>query len=378
MKIKKIGDLLIAGVAAALILVLTYALYTIYNGYVITVIGQQQQQLLNISRSVSTSMDLSILEQLTDITILTGTPGFSQHMQDYYQSGSTDGLSEYLLAYMTGQRHELSAVYLLDRNCRLIFEHNQYPFQIRVDKAKLNFPGLLARGLTGIGGVFEIAPHHYGMTLVNSIYIENSFMGAVVGVVDLQNLYDEYVAPIDRQGKEYLMIQDQEGTILMHPRAQMVGVNYWKASAGLSGDSPYGAFLRLQDREREDEEGTAIYRTCPLQGGPLGEQDEIAAFSHMNVGDTSWCVLAVMPRRDAMEPVDQNLSRFALLAMAILLMVALFITAIYRLQKKHQRLESPVPQGPQRHVGRAERKQGAGPALPEAPVGRRACWRRRP
>lgn len=337
--IKKVSDVLIAGIAAVLILVLTYALYAIYNIYVTTVIEQQQQQLLNISRSVSTSMDLSISEQLTDITILTGTPGFSGSLRAYYRSGSTKGLEEYMLAYMTGQRHELSNVYLLNKDGRVVFRHSQYPFQVRIDETKLNFPKLVERGLTGIGSIFEMGPHHFGMTLVNSIYIGNGYMGAVIGIVDLQNLYGQYVAPIDRQGKGYLMVQDQAGTVIMHPRMQMIGVNYLREASDLSGDPAYVGFLGLLDREQAYEEGTALYRPGPQGGDPSAEQDEIAAFSHMNVGDTSWCVLAVMPRRDAMEPVDQNLSRFGLLALALFLLFALFTTSLYRLQKKHQRLE---------------------------------------
>lgn len=337
--IKKVGDTVIAGVAAILILVLTYALYTVYNTYVMTVIEQQQQQLLNISRSVSMSMDLSISEQLADITILTGTPGFSDSMRKYYQTGATDGLQEYLLAYMTGQRHELSDVYLIDRNCKVIFKHGQYPLHTKIDEAKLNFRQLADRGLTGIGSVFEIEPHHFGMTLVNSIYIGDSYMGAVIGIVDLQNIYEQYVAPIDRQGKGYLMVEDQTGTIIMNPKQQMIGVNYWQERKGLSDSPAYRAFLELLDREQEYEEGTALYRTVLQQQNTTGDQDEIAAFSHMNIGDTSWCVLAVMPRRDAMEPVEQNLSRFGFLAMAIFLLLALCTMAIYRLQKKHQRLE---------------------------------------
>ncbi|WP_326975054.1 ATP-binding protein [Caproicibacter sp. BJN0012] len=337
--IKKIGDTVIAGVAAVLILVLAYALYTVYNTYVTTVIEQQQQQLLNISRSVSTSMDLSISEQLTDITILTGTPGFSDSMRKYYQTGDMNGLQEYLLSYMSGQRHELSDVYLIDRNCKVIFKHGQYPFHTKIDEAKLNFRRLADRGLTGIGSVFEIEPHHFGMTLINSIYIGDSYMGAVIGIVDLRNIYEQYVAPVDRQGKGYLMVEDQAGNIIMHPQSQMIGVNYWQERKALSGSPAYRAFLGLLDQEQACEEGTALYRTGPRERSTSGDQDEIAAFSHMNVGDTSWCVLAVMPRRDAMEPVEQNLSRFGFLAMAVFLLFALCTTAIYRLQKKHQKLE---------------------------------------
>lgn len=332
MERKKIGAAAIAISAAVLFFALIWALYSIYNGYVTTVIRQQQQQLLDISRSVSTSMDLAISEQLSDIAILTGTPGFTEETKDYYLDGKTDGLKGFLLAYMTDQQHELSQIYLFDRNCRQIFQYQQYPYLNHTSSFPIDFNKLVKRGISGIGAVFPIAPHHYGMALVNSIYINDRYMGAVVGIVDLQALYDQYVSPVERLGKEYLVVQDEAGTILMHPQTQRIG-----ETPEHIGQSQSNSVSQLMSLEQKYEEGTSIYRT---DGDSLRWDDsKIAAFSHINVRDTSWCVLAVLPREDAMKPVEQNLGRFAALVLALFLLFALFLLQIYQMQKKHQRLE---------------------------------------
>ncbi|MFU0831842.1 MAG: Stage 0 sporulation A-like protein [Oscillospiraceae bacterium] len=317
---------------AVLFSTLIWGIYSIYNIYITTLIRQQQQQLLDISRSVSTSLNLAISEQLSDIAILTGTPGFAEETYNYYSTGQTVGLKRFLLAYMTNQQHELSKIYLFDRNCKEIFEYRQYPYSNQTDNFSIDFDALVKRGISGIGTVFAIAPHHYEMALVNSIYINDCYMGAVIGIVDLQTLYEQYVSPAERLGQGYLVVQDDNGKILMHPQVQRIGQTPEEL-----GEDRNNSFSQLMSMEQEYEVGTATYWMDEDNLGIAGEK--IAAFSHMNVGDTSWSVMAVLPSEDAMEPAKQNLGRFAALVLALFLLFALFILQTYRMEKKHQRLK---------------------------------------
>lgn len=64
---KKIKALLAAVLAAVLLTVLAYAVFSTYNTYTETVIQQRQQHLLIIARAVSQSLDLYLSEQLRDV-----------------------------------------------------------------------------------------------------------------------------------------------------------------------------------------------------------------------------------------------------------------------------------------------------------------------
>jgi len=201
---KKIKRTTIAVLMALLLNILAFAVYTTYKAYTDLVVEQQQQHLLVISQAVSQNMDLYISGQLRDVEILVRTPGFVEEFQKYYADGSIGGVKEYIISYMLSYHNKgLSRIYLLDRDGKEIFRYNQYPFL----KTMLELEASTRRGQTGIGSVFPIEENHYGATLVNIICAGDSYMGVVVGVMDLENLYGQFVTPLDTREIDYIYCQ---------------------------------------------------------------------------------------------------------------------------------------------------------------------------
>ncbi len=334
---KKIKALLAAVLAAVLLTVLAYAVFSTYNTYTETVIQQRQQHLLIIARAVSQSLDLYLSEQLRDVEILVKTPGFAGEFQRYYRDGAAQGLKEYLVSYMISQSHGLSRVYLLDREGNRIFEYNQYPFLEDFDESILHLDLLAQEGEDGIGSVFELGPGHCGMTLVNNVYHSGGYLGTVVGVMDLENLYDQFVAPLNIRAVGQIVVRDQEGTVIMHPDGEMIAFNPCRDIPGLESDPQYSSLRAMLEKQYANEEGTAIYRS--YSGDILPTEEEITAFSRMNLMGTSWYISVVMPYREALQPVNANLGQFGLLVTAILAVMAAGLAVIYRLQKNRQKLQ---------------------------------------
>ena len=80
---------------------------------------------------------------------------------------------------------------------------------------------------TGLGSAFRISPQHYGLTLVNSITDGNDYLGAVVSVLDMEALYQQYMVPLQLQGTVDLIVKNERGTIIMHPESEMLAFNYF-------------------------------------------------------------------------------------------------------------------------------------------------------
>ena len=324
--------MLIAALTACLLSVLLFAVYNTYDAYTQMMIAQQQQHLLITARAVSQNLSLYLSEQIRNVEILTQTPGFLDQFHTYYLTGDQKGLKEYVLSYMLSQNQGTSRLYLLDQN-----GNNQYPFLEPFDESILHLERLAETRQTGPGSAFRISPQHYGFTFVNSIMDGNDYMGAVVSVLDLDILYQQYMAPLQLQGTVDLVVKNERGTVIMHPESEMLTFNYFRDIPDLDTAPEYESLRNMLQLQYEQEEGAAIYRS--YSNGILPEREEISAFSRMNLSGTSWYISAVMPYSQVVQMVNENLNRFAFLVTVIFLLIASSILIIYGLQKNRQKLK---------------------------------------
>lgn len=331
----KTAKMLIAALLAGLLSALLFAVYNTYDAYTQMMIAQQQQHLLITARAVSQNLSLYLSEQLRNVEILTQTPGFLTQFHTYYETGDQKGLKEYVLSYMLSQNQGVSRLYLLDQNGDEVLRYNQYPFPESFDESVLHLDQLAEGRQTGLGSAFRISPQHYGLTLVNSITDGSDYLGAVVSVLDMDALYQQYMAPL--QGTVDIIVKNERGTVIMHPESEMLTFNYFRDIQGLDTLPEYESLWDMLQLQYQQEEGVAIYRAC--SGGILPEREEISAFSRMNLSGTSWYISAVMPYSQVVRMVNENLNRFAFLVTVIFVLIASSILIIYGLQKNRQKLQ---------------------------------------
>lgn len=331
----KTAKMLIVALLAGLLSALLFAVYNTYDAYTQMMIAQQQQHLLITARAVSQNLSLYLSEQLRNVEILTQTPGFLTQFHTYYETGDQKGLKEYVLSYMLSQNQGVSRLYLLDQNGDEVFRYNQYPFLESFDESVLHLDQLAEERQTGLGSAFRISPQHYGLTMVNSITDGSDYLGAVVSVLDMDALYQQYMAPL--QGTVDIIVKNERGTVIMHPESEMLTFNYFRDIQGLDTLPEYESLWDMLQLQYQQEEGAAIYRAC--SGGILPEREEISAFSRMNLSGTSWYISAVMPYSQVVRMVNENLNRFAFLVTVIFVLIASSILIIYGLQKNRQKLQ---------------------------------------
>lgn len=331
----KTAKMLIAALLAGLLSALLFAVYNTYDAYTQMMIAQQQQHLLITARAVSQNLSLYLSEQLRNVEILTQTPGFLTQFHTYYETGDQKGLKEYVLSYMLSQNQGVSRLYLLDQNGDEVFRYNQYPFLESFDESVLHLDQMAEGRQTGLGSAFRISPQHYGLTMVNSITDGSDYLGAVVSVLDMDALYQQYMAPL--QGTVDIIVKNERGTVIMHPESEMLTFNYFRDIQGLDTLPEYESLWDMLQLQYQQEEGVAIYRAC--SGGILPEREEISAFSRMNLSGTSWYISAVMPYSQVVRMVNENLNRFAFLVTVIFVLIASSILIIYGLQKNRQKLQ---------------------------------------
>lgn len=291
---KRVHHFLIGLVLTAVLGVLAFAVVNTYTAYTDMVVQQQQQYLLVTARAVSKTLSLYISGQLRDIEILTRSPGFLTEFENYYETGGDTALREHIVSYMLSQKRGVKRIYLLDKNGDVMYQYNDYPFLEVFDESLLHLKEYAAAHTSGIGSVFRISPQHYGLTLVNDVIHGSESLGTVVIVIDLEQVYEEYLP-------------------------QYKGLN------------------ELLTRQYSQEEGTAIYRD--YSNGIAPPEDEIAAFSRMNVNNTAWYVSAVLPYSTVKNLIDRNVGQFGMLVAAILFVLGVCVISFYAMRKNQQNLK---------------------------------------
>ncbi len=334
---KRVHHFLIGLVLTAVLGVLAFAVVNTYTAYTDMVVQQQQQYLLVTARAVSKTLSLYISGQLRDIEILTRSPGFLTEFENYYETGGDTALREHIVSYMLSQKRGVKRIYLLDKNGDVMYQYNDYPFLEVFDESLLHLKEYAAAHTSGIGSVFRISPQHYGLTLVNDVIHGSESLGTVVIVIDLEQVYEEYLAPLNIENTGDIIVKNEKGTIIMHPNAKLLTFNPFRQIQGLDTLPQYKGLNELLTRQYSQEEGTAIYRD--YSNGIAPPEDEIAAFSRMNVNNTAWYVSAVLPHSTVKNLIDRNVGQFGMLVAAILFVLGVCVISFYAMRKNQQNLK---------------------------------------
>ncbi len=310
-----------------------------YNTYLSTIVSERQQLLLTLSRSVSSNLELYLSEQIFDMDVLSGSPGFSEAMDAYYQHEGSEALKQYLLTYLLSQSQELSRMYLVDRDGNIVLRYSHYPAIEGFDEQALDAQALVRRGMSGIDRVIEVGPHHYAVSLVNCFYSGEKLLGALIGVIDLQYLYDLMLAPVKVGEHGYLEVKDREGRVIMHPSAQTIGENFLEAVEREPENYPADYFALLEEQYR-DESGTAIYHHDGVPGDPLIGQQMLQAYSRVNIAGNYWIVSAIVTFDEATTTGSEGIWQISIIYGALLLLLLASLGVIIYLQNYRQRLEA--------------------------------------
>ena len=147
----------------------------------------------------------------------------------------------------------------------------------------------------------------------------------MVIVIDLEQVYEEYLAPLNIENTGDIIVKNEKGTIIMHPNAKLLTFNPFRQIQGLDTLPQYKGLNELLTRQYSQEEGTAIYRD--YSNGIAPPEDEIAAFSRMNVNNTAWYVSAVLPYSTVKNLIDRNVGQFGMLVAAILFVLGVCASA---------------------------------------------------
>lgn len=331
------GKKLIVPLIGFLIALVVYLMEVTYSAYTGLAIQECQENLLQVSRAVSGNLQTFFSEQIRKVDILTQTPGFLEGFEEYYENGDTSVMKEYIFSYMVSHQQGLASIYVLDQDGEPVFHYDQYPFVGQFDGEELNLEQYGNAGESGIGELIGGPGEKYGVTLVNSIYGGQGYLGAVVSVLDMKEIYNQCVELLSPERGGYIMVRDGEGTVIMHPETELLHFNCARDLEGFETLARYESLRWILEKQYSEEEGSGIY--TDYTNNILPAEQLLTSFSRMNLNGVSWYVSAVMPYQTAIRIETDSLRHLGVLAVAIFILLLTGGMVIYGQQRERQKLK---------------------------------------
>ncbi|HYA32118.1 MAG TPA: ATP-binding protein, partial [Thermodesulfovibrionales bacterium] len=163
---------------------------------------------------------------------------------------------------------------------------------------------------------------------------ENSFHGAVVLSLYIQDVAKEFLSPIKSGSRGYAWMMDGKGDLLFHPtQPGMVGKNLYKA------DTSCFKCHKTFDVEKKIIEGKGD--SYGRYVAPSGE-DKVLAFSTALVGDSKWIVAVSAPYSEVTGTIQRSMKFYSWLIISIFIttsVVSVMLIFAYRKRVKAEELE---------------------------------------
>lgn len=167
--------------------------------------------------------------------------------------------------------------------------------------------------------------------IVTPVCRTNSFDGAVLLSLKIQDVAGEFLRPIKSGSRGYAWMMDGKGDLLYHPtQPDMVGKNLYKT------DSSCFRCHKTFDVEKKIIEGKSDY--YGIYVAPSGE-DKVLAFSTASIGGSRWIVAVSAPYSEVTMSVKRSMKFYSWLIISIFLTTSVVSAMLIVFHRKRVKAE---------------------------------------
>lgn len=327
------GIAILGALFLAIVLFLDFTVNS-YNTYKNTLVDQQQEHLLTISKGAGRSLEIYFEEQLTSLALVersnpyckqsiqelldTDKQVFEKQISDYYETW------DFVSVCIVNDKGEIR--YQQDKTGHN-YEHYSFDFSQAIKEKVI-----------GVEKVYQVAPSYLLLSIVQPIMEQGKQVGALIGLLDVGQVFNKLIRDTKVGNKGYVMVKNEEEMIIMHPIRNQVGQGVIEGRRSRYAQLDYTDLERLIERQCAHDEGVAEYYSYWWQDEMPKPVKKISAFSKINVGNEKWIIAAVMDYSEMAGPIQRNLLRVLEMAGIVMIVIATTIIAIYSLEKKRQAL----------------------------------------
>lgn len=322
----------------ALIIILGILIYLTYNEYKNTIVEQQQQEMLGVSKSISRSIDVLINDVQNSMKDISLDEDFTKNI-DYIERGKIDDTCyNRLKSYYEAENKVIDAVYFLDKSGNVLL---QYPEKLNLeDDAKNDIKAVISSKKSYIGKAYlDKAKNTFILNLYEPVFERGNFKGVITAAVDLNTIYNILISPVKIGEKGYAMVKDEYGTIIMHPAKEQIGMNVIETRKQVYPNLDYHELEVLIKNQLTGQEGTAVYHSYWWTDNVLKKVLKLNAYTPLRLGNHFWIIAITMSYDEIQGPINKFLAEIIGIVIIIVIMLYTLISELKITKRNKEELE---------------------------------------
>lgn len=323
-----------------LIVILGGSVFILYKDYENNLVGQQQQHMLSVSKSISRSIELFVGEVVDSMQIITLDDSFVALLSDTPSAQQKKQYENKLKTYAKAEGSPIYGVYLFGSDGKLNAMASQGSAISTILKQEVKVAATLKAPYVGTA-YLDPSRHSFILNLYEPIFRDGAYIGTLCVAVDLDVIYDKLIDPVQIGKKGYALVKDQKGTIIMHKLKEQVGINVIETRKAMYPNLDFSGLEALVNEQLKAKEGTYIYYSYwwAEADKKLEKAKKLNAFSPVNLGDHFWVVALTMSYDEIQAPMNIFLFGIFFIALFVAVVFHLFIQALTKARRSKEELE---------------------------------------
>lgn len=294
----------LAVIPAILVLVLALSGVKVWKEYRDTLMKNQEDQLLTVTKILRDNITVAMEEYQNDLDFLCDTE--AEEQKDVYQKylkkqknficnlyrETSDGKRSYVAGEIDFQNLALLATYPDDRSIWLMSDAEQKYFVL---KEKMKSGDWLCM------------------------------------VVDAGKYYQQLISDIHVGTNGYIIVKNKEGTVIMHPDKEQWGMNIISGRKKRFPNLDYSSLEDMLKEQREGKEGISRYYSYWWTKPDVKKVEKISAYCSTEIGDDAWIISAVIDYDDFYRPIVEGFLKLTLVFVSALLLAGILVLVYGRL-----------------------------------------------
>lgn len=327
-------------VTSAITILLMAFIFSGYSRHKEIIVQQQEEHLMSIAQTVAKNLESFISDkaQITDMYF----DEISSQADNSKDSIGGKFISS-IEKFYSAQNSYIGSAYLLNKELETLYKlgvDDDIPIKSYIQSNRDLFLNKAA-GIkqATIGPVFMGNGMYFLLGIIEPLFIDNKLQGFVLCTINLDNIYERFVAPIKVGERGYILVKNNDRRIIMYKAKEQVGIDVIEGRREKYPDLYYKDLENLIERQMSGETGTALYYSYWWNGKDVQKVKKIAAFTPMKVGEGFWVISVQMDYNEVELPVKSNLNTMLFLGIIILVILSYALFRIMGLTRNKEALE---------------------------------------
>ncbi|AKN32443.1 histidine kinase [Clostridium carboxidivorans P7] len=322
-----------------LVIILSGFIYLAYNEYKKTIIVQQEQQMLSISRSISRSIEMYTDDAMDSVEAIALDKDFIKSIS-YIENGEMlDVYDNKIRSYYEAKDDAIDSICFYNKNGKLV---TQYPKSLQNTDSVLqtDIDAAISKKKTYIGKVhLNKSKDIFIYSVYQPIFDGDNFKGVISVQLRVDAIYKKLIADVKVGEKGYAMVKDQDGIIIMHQLKEQIGIDVIETRKQMHPGLDFRELEELIDHQLKGDEGTAIYHSYWWWESSLKKAKKLNAYTPAKLGNYFWIVAVTMSYDEVQRPINRFLVIVIGIVIIIIIIIYFFLSELFRMKKNKEALE---------------------------------------